>query len=134
MALRFKIEIPLSFMSKNALDPSIFAPKIKYISYVCIEGRFYNKPRTRDSIKVMNFYNFVIDNRNSINKIKMQNGDTYYLKKSKLHSLKGTCMELEKHGSWLNKIYAINGVVIPEEKHKLFERFVKVEHLTNKMK
>ena len=133
MALRFKIEIPMSFRNKNALDPSIFAPKLKFIRYVCIDGRFYNKPRTGDSVKIMKYYNFIIDNRNSINKIKMQNSDTYYLKKSKLHSVKGTCMELENHGSWLNKIYAINGKVIPEKEHKLFERFAKVKHLTKKI-
>ena len=65
----------------------------------------------------------------------MQNGDIYYLNKSKIHSYKGPCYYNGKFKSpyfKINNYYALNGVIIPEKDFIIYNRYVKVNELIKK--
>lgn len=130
MALRFIIKSEWGgFLKPFNLD---FHPKMKSIQYAIINGEYHNKPQNRNSVKVQNYYNFLIDNKKHITELKTLNGNIYYLNNCKLHSYNGPCLFLPGRKNDNNR-YALNGKILYEKDFIIFNRFTKVKKLIERI-
>ena len=109
------------------LDSSML---LKYVSYVIIDGKKYNKPG-KDSKEVQNYYYFIVKNKMKITELMMSDGKHCFLKEGKYHSYDTYCFYNPK----LKVVhYAINGEILTPEESKIFELRKKLVKLIKQSK
>jgi hypothetical protein len=136
MKMRFDIEVSVK---KNVKDEGRYHANFvhmdssllfKYISYVVIDGKKYDKPKS-DSREIQNYYYFIVRNKMKVTEIMMKNGKHCFLKEGKYHSYDRYCLY---DPVFSMKHYAIDGVVLPPDEARRFVLKRKLDKLINQSK
>lgn len=119
--MRLNIEYTISGQVAAFIERDLL---MKYMLYVIIDGKKYEKPN--GDREIQNFYYFVSNNRMKVSEVMMKNGTHVFLKDGMLHSYDTYCYN---NPLFKLKYYAINGRILSNEESLFFERGLKIKHL-----
>jgi hypothetical protein len=121
-----KHELLSSISSLMHIESTIL---MKYISYIIIDNKKYEKPKS-DSKEIQKFYGFIEKNKYKITEIMSSDDRHYFLKDGKYHSYKDYCY----YRPGVCKIYAINGKLLNKEQERTFKIHKKIKLIKDKIK
>lgn len=121
-----KMRFELQCIKRSPFNIVKYDILMRNIIEVTINNKKYFKKNYTNSIDIMNFYRFILNNAKNVTEIETSKDELYYLKNCKLHC--------EEHSAWTNNhiaLFFINGKWIDYKNWLLYQRKNKIIKLIN---